>query len=408
MENLSLFELQEFVRRVIALNFPDTLWIRAEVAQVKNAKGHFYLELVEKAQEQDEIIAQASAVLWKNGYARLIKKMGADLPSLLQEGRELLLQVKVDFHERYGLKLIIEDIDPAYTIGKLAIQRRLLMQQLENQGLLGKNKLVDFAPVFQRIAIISAETAAGYQDFWQQLGENAYGYRFQLQLFPAAMQGVKVETEIVQRLQQIQNLATRFDAVVIIRGGGARLDLAGFDSLRICEAVAAFPLPVLTGIGHDVDETLVDLIAFQALKTPTAVAEWLINQNLRFESKLLESTQWLRQLAKEQLHAEQTELERLEITLQLAPKRNIAFEQEKITRLALQIPILIQHRLHSEDRELLRLEQISRLLGIEETLGRGYTLTLKNGQAISSIQQIEKGDVLQTRLSDGIFESQVE
>ncbi len=408
MENLSLFELQEFVRRIIALNFPDTLWIRAEVAQIKSSRGHYYLELVEKAPEQDEVIAQASAVVWKGAYTRLVKKLGADLPALLQEGRELLLQVRVDFHERYGLKLNIEDIDPAYTLGRMALQRRLLLQQLETKGLLGKNREAPLAPVVQRIAVLSAETAAGYQDFLQQLAENPYGYQYQLYLFPTAMQGAQVETELLKQLQQIQKMAVPFDMAVIIRGGGARLDLAAFDSLAICEAVAAFPLPVLTGIGHDVDETLVDLVAFRALKTPTAVAEWLINHNMRFESQLLEAAQWLKQLAKEQLYVAQTNLERLGRNLQIAPSRTLAGEAEKLERMAVQLPLMAQHQLKNQNQELTQLEQIAQLLGIEETLRRGYSLTYKNGRAVGSIQEVNIGDQISTRLKDGVIESKIE
>lgn len=408
MENLSLFELQEFVRRVIALNFPDALWIRAEVAQIKSSRGHFYLELVEKAQDQDEVIAQASAVVWKGAYTRMIKKLGADLPALLQEGRELLLQVRVDFHERYGLKLNIEDIDPAYTLGRMALQRRLLLQQLEAKGLLGKNQEAPIAPVVQHIAVLSAETAAGYQDFLQQLTENPYGYQYQVYLFPTAMQGAQVETELLKQLQQIQQTVVPFDMVVIIRGGGARLDLAAFDSMAICEAVAAFPLPVLTGIGHDVDETLVDLVAFRALKTPTAVAEWLINHNMRFESQLLEAAQWLKQLAKEQLYIAQTTLERIGRNLQVAPSRTLAGEAEKLERMAVQLPLMAQHQLKNQNQELAQLEQIAQLLGIEETLRRGYSLTYKNGRAVGSVQEVQKGDQISTRLQDGAVESTVD
>jgi exodeoxyribonuclease VII large subunit len=408
MENLSLFELQEFVRRIIALNFPDALWIRAEVAQIKASRGHYYLELVEKAPEQDEIIAQASAVVWKGAYARLIKKLGADLPALLQEGRELLLQVRVDFHERYGLKLNIEDIDPAYTLGRMALQRRLLLQQLETKGLLGKNREAALAPVVQRIAVLSAETAAGYQDFLQQLAENPYGYQYQLYLFPTAMQGAQVETELLKQLQQIQKTTIPFDMAVIIRGGGARLDLVAFDSLAICEAVAAFPLPVLTGIGHDVDETLVDLVAFRALKTPTAVAEWLINHNMRFESQLLEAAQWLKQLAKEQLYVAQTNLERLGRNIQIAPSRTLAGEAEKLERMAVQLPLMAQHQLKNQNQELTQLEQIAQLLGIEETLRRGYSLTYKNGRAVGSTREVQTGDQISTRLKDGVIDSKVE
>lgn len=409
MNTISLFDLQTFMRQVVALNFPEALWVRCEIAQLSKSRGHVFLDLVEKSESENEPVAQASAAIWQNAYKRLQTKLGmANLDALLQAGAEVLLKVKVEFHERYGLKLVIEDIDPSYTLGKLEQRRRQLYEQLQAQGLIGKNAALPLRPVLQRFAVISSETAAGYQDFLQHLAENLYGYAFKTSFFAAAMQGTQVEAEVLKQLRAVQRRAGSFDAVVIIRGGGAKLDLAGFDSLALCQAIADFPLPVFTGIGHDVDETLVDLVAHTALKTPTAVADFLLQHNLQFEGQLVELSQFLRYSASESLHAAQLQLQAGLQALHTAPKLFLARQKDQIERVAVEIPRVLGYQQREHWQKLEQMEQICQLLSIEGTLQRGFSLAFKNGKPHATATQTQRGDALDIQFKDGTIRTVVE
>ena len=408
MTTISLFGLQTFLRQVVALNFPEALWVRCEIAQLNKSRGHVYLDLVEKDEAENEPIAQASAAIWQNTLKRLQSKLGAtNLNPLLQAGVEVLLRVKVEYHERYGLKLVVEDIDPSYTLGKLEQRRRQLYEQLQAQGLMGKNAQIPLRPVLQRIAVISSETAAGYQDFLQHLGENVYGYAFKTTFFAAAVQGVQVEAEVLKQLRVVQRQATRFDAVALIRGGGAKLDLAGFDSLALCQAIADFPLPIFTGIGHDVDETLVDLVAHRALKTPTAVADFLIQHNLNFEGQLAELSQYLRYAASENLHEAQLQLLSNVQSLQSAPSLLLARQKDQLQRIAAELPLTLRYQQREQWQKIEQMEQICQLLSIEGTLQRGFSITLREGKPLSSANLIQPGDVLDIQFKDGTVRSKV-
>ena len=408
MTTISLFGLQTFLRQVVALNFPEALWVRCEIAQLNKSRGHVYLDLVEKDEAENEPIAQASAAIWQNTLKRLQSKLGAtNLNPLLQAGVEVLLRVKVEYHERYGLKLVVEDIDPSYTLGKLEQRRRQLYEQLLAQGLMGKNAQIPLRPVLQRIAVISSETAAGYQDFLQHLGENVYGYAFKTTFFAAAVQGVQVEAEVLKQLRAVQRQATRFDAVALIRGGGAKLDLAGFDSLALCQAIADFPLPIFTGIGHDVDETLVDLVAHRALKTPTAVADFLIQHNLNFEGQLAELSQYLRYAASENLHEAQLHLLSNVQSLQSAPSLLLARQKDQLQRIAAELPLTLRYQQREQWQKIEQMEQICQLLSIEGTLQRGFSITLREGKPLSSANLIQPGDVLDIQFKDGTVRSKV-
>ena len=409
MTTISLFDLQVFMRQVVALNFPEALWVRCEIAQLSKSRGHVFLDLVEKNETENEPVAQASAAIWQNAFKRLQTKLGmANLDALLQAGAEVLLKVKVEFHERYGLKLVIEDIDPSYTLGKLEQRRRQLYEQLQAQGLIGKNAALPLRPVLQRLAVISSETAAGYQDFLQHLAENLYGYAFKTSFFAAAMQGTQVEAEVLKQMRAIQRRAGNFDAVVIIRGGGAKLDLAGFDSLALCQAIADFPLPVFTGIGHDVDETLVDLVAHTALKTPTAVADFLLQHNLHFEGQLVEMSQFLRYAASESLHAAQLQLQAGLQALHTAPKLFLARQKDQIERVAVEIPRVLGYQQREHWQKLEQMEQICQLLSIEGTLQRGFSLAFKNGKPHATATQTQRGDALDIQFKDGTIRTVVE
>lgn len=408
MKSVTLYELNEYIRRILALNLSEALWISCEIAQISEAKGHCFLELVQKLENEENIVAQASAIIWQNNLRQLRRKIGASLDSLLQDGMEVLLKVKVDFNERYGLKLIIEDIDPAYTLGKLELKRRQTIEQLRQHGLLGKQKTLSLPIVLQRIAIISSERAAGYQDFLQHLQQNIYGYTFQLQFFQSAMQGDLVEREMLRQLNVILKTKENFDGVVIIRGGGARLDLNAFDNLNLGKAIATFPIPVFTGIGHDVDETILDLVAYASLKTPTAVADFLIAHNLQFESALMNISLALKSNTLQKINNQALFINNLTKNIHFHTQRHFFRQHQMLDFIQTTIPRLTNYQLQFAKQNLEALEKMTGMLSIESTIQRGFALVTKNGKIVRSKTDIQSGDSLITRLKDGEFTSKVD
>jgi len=407
MDTYSLHELNEYIRRILALNLQESLWIHAEIAQMDASKGHYYLNLIQKSEEDEQIIAQSAAIIWSATYRKLKRKLGKTANEVLQEGMEVLIQVKIDFHERYGLKLLIEDIDPAYTLGKLAVKRQKIVEELLALGLIEKNSGLHLPPVLQRIAIISSENAAGLQDFVQQLQNNPYGYKFQNHLFPTAVQGINAEKEIIAQLKRIAKQKTKFDCVAIVRGGGSKLDLAAFDGLELCKAVANMPLPVLSGVGHDVDESVLDLVAHTALKTPTAVADFIITRNLHFESTMIEGGNLLRNLLQEHVKEQAYLLQNLEQFIQMQSQQQLAEQQQMLQFITQELPIATQRLLKDANRELDSLDKIAAALSPEATLKRGFTITYHKGKAIHSGKGLKKGDEIETEFSDKKIKSKV-
>lgn len=403
----TLFELNEFIRRVVALNFPDAVWVSAEIAQVNISKGHVFISLVQKEEDGESVVAQSEAVIWSSDYLRLLRKLGKDFGSLLQEGMEVMVSAKVEFNERYGFKLRISDIDPAYTIGKLALQRSRVIETLKKENLLEKNASLPLPPVVQRIAVLSSEKAAGLQDFLDQVRHNQFGYVFKNKLFPTAMQGDKVEQEMIAQLKRIALQRDDFDCVVIIRGGGARLDLVAFDSLKLSRAIASFPLPVIAGIGHNIDETVIDLVAHTSLKTPTAVAEFFIQRNLNFEMQIADLGNRIRQLSSQQLTNAGMNLNRLGDQFVFSTNAILHRQAGMLEFIEEKIPASLKSTLKTEAIKLANLEKMCLLLSPEITLKRGFSLSLIKGKTITSVSQAKAGDTLETRFADGKITSKI-
>lgn len=397
----TLLQLNEFIRQVLLLNLPNAFWIKAEVTQANESRGHYYLDLIQKAEDSDTIVAQSQAILWQKDYRRLRRKIGKPLDYLLKEGVEVLLHAKVDFHERYGFKLLIQNIDPAYTLGQLELKRQETIQKLEKLYLLNKNKAKKLPLVLQRIAVISSENAAGLQDYQAQITNNPYAYHFKNVLFPAAVQGVFVERDILRQLIKISQQQNQFDAVIIIRGGGAKLDLAAFDSFVLCKTVAQFPLPVLTGIGHDIDETVLDMVAHTALKTPTAVADFIINRALHFESEIQEKGFKIKQLAQQLIQQQQLQLQQHQQFIQYQTQLQVQSAHQLLNYIEQEIPKLIQQTFKRETQNLERLEKMVTLLSPEMALQRGFSITMQNGRVIRSVHEVDGEVDLVTKLLDG-------
>ena len=407
MESYSLFELNEFTRRIFALNFPDALWVRAEVAQLKESRGQHYLTLIQKAEASEKIIAQVDAMIWNKTYWVLRRKLKNILPNLLQEGVELLLEVKVEFDERYGLKLMIVDIDPSYTIGKLELKRQEILQKLAKANLLDRNTQLVLPPVVQRIAVLSSNSAAGLEDYIAQLQNNPYGYQFKNVLFSIAVQGVRVEAELLAQLKKIALKKEQFDAVVLIRGGGSKIDLGAFDSFALGKAIATFPLPVLVGIGHEIDETILDKVAHSSLKTPTAVADFLIRRALHFESMILEYKSYLHTASLMKVQEEEVEVLQLKKLLLLSAKGQVKEQSIVVNQLTRQLPIVAKNHFQYEQTRLNQLAKICHLLSPTTLLQRGYSQTFSEGKIITSSQQVKEGMILDTQVLDGFIKSKV-
>lgn len=405
---VTLFELQEHIRRVLALNLPDALWIEAEVAQANLARGHCFLTLVHKDAHSLEPQAAAEAVIWQSQLAAIRQKLGqATFSSLLHEGIQLRFKARVDYHERYGLKLIVEDIDPAYTYGLLELQRREILEQLRQEGHLERNRCLPLPPVLQRIALVASEQAAGLQDFVQHLAQNPYGYHFYWKLFPALVQGQQAEAEITQRLAEIARQIADFDCVILLRGGGSRLDLSAFDSYAIARAVAEHPLPVLTGIGHETDESLTDLCAHTSLKTPTAAAEFLIHRHLHFESELLGLARTFQLEARQTAHQRQADIQQLQQSVLRHAQHILQQQTYALATAHVQAKQLFKTTLQSHVQQLNAWNNLSLQLHPNTTLQRGFTLTTKNGKAVTQSGQLQPDDLLHTWFQDGVVASRV-
>lgn len=308
-QQFTLSALQGRVKNSLEDAFPGPVWVIAEISEMTvNRSGHCYLDLIETAAGTDTVIARCRATIWSYTFRILRPYFETTTGQTFKEGLKVLLQAKVEYHEVYGFSLNVRDVDPVYTLGDLARQRREIIRRLEEDGVLEMNRELELPLVPQRIAVISSPTAAGLQDFLDQLHNNPHKFIFYTRLFPAVMQGNEAPRSIMNALDQVYEYEDLFDAVVIIRGGGAQIDLACFDQYDLAFHVAQFPLPVITGIGHDKDDTVVDLVAHTRMKTPTAVAEFLISGALRFSEELKELEKQFTELVSDQLEENKNRL----------------------------------------------------------------------------------------------------
>lgn len=381
--HFSLYALNALVHEAVSNALPDEYWVEAELAECRERNGHCYMELVEKDERSNTPIAKASAKCWRQTWTLLHATFLRATGQPLRAGMKVLLRVYPQFHEAYGFSWIVSDIDPTYTIGDLARRRQEIIKTLKAQGVFDLQRELRLSPFAQRIAVISAESAAGYGDFCRQLLDNEYNLQFHTELFPAIMQGERVEQSVIQALNLINNRIDDFDAVVIIRGGGATSDMSGFDTLPLAENVANFPLPIITGIGHDRDECVLDMVSHTRVKTPTAAATLLITHLCNTLQQVADAENVIAHYAQDRLQRHRLQL-------------------EHITTL---LPHLAQHLMteahHSLERIQLKLEGYDPQL----LLQRGYSITLHNGQIVKSPQDVKSGDEIETRLKQETIKS---
>lgn len=407
-EALSLFDLNALVRRSLEQCLPDEYWVQAELSDVRsNATGHCYLEFIQKDPRNNGLVAKARGTIWSQVYRLLKPYFEESTGQLFTSGIKVLVKVTVQFHELYGFSLTILDIDPTYTLGDMARRRREILLQLEEEGVLTLNKELEMPELPQRIAVISSASAAGYGDFCHQLQHNPRGFFFHTELFSALMQGNQVEESVLSALDRINARADDFDVVVIIRGGGATSDLSGFDTYLLAASCAQFPLPIITGIGHERDDTLLDSVAHTRVKTPTAAAERLINRmdiaadRLEELSGQLESSVLLRlDVERRRLSGFQSRIPSL-VVRRLADARYALLTAEKdLVRSSATLLSRQKHRL-----ELL--QQRIADASPEKLLSRGYSITLKDGKAVTDASQLQSGDELTTRFHKGEINSYI-
>jgi exodeoxyribonuclease VII large subunit len=406
LQAYSLLELNQFFRRVVSLNFPDAVWVKAEIGQLSESRGHYYLTLIQRDAATDTLVAQSQAVLWQTQSRKIRKKLGSAFGQVFQQGLEVSLQVEIRYDERYGLKFHIVDIDLSFVLGQMELQRQQILQTLKEEQLLELNRTRPLPRVAQSIAVISSATAAGFEDFQAQLLRNNYGYRFLVDLFPAAMQGEQTEVEVLAALTAIEQKASQYDCVVIIRGGGSRIELAAFDNLPIARRIAKFPLPVLSGIGHETDQTVVDAVAHQALKTPTAVAEFLIDRLLEVESDLVWMGQRLSTLVNEQLAERRQALSAAHTALRFARRQSMQDAQNKLTWTAETLRRLWLQQQRETDSTLDKQQEKLSLLDPERILERGYVWVSQAGQPIKRKAAVHTDQPLELRFQDGTLSAQ--
>ena len=441
-KTLTLFELNALVRQTLELGMPDDYWVEAELSEVHEVRGHCYMELIQKDDHNNTPVAKASAKCWASTWRLARPHFERVTGQQLHAGMKVLLKVSAQFHENYGFSWIVTDIDPTFTMGDMARKRQEIIRQLKEEGVFDLQKELQLPMFCQRIAVISSANAAGYGDFVNQLENNDYGFRFHTQLFPAVMQGEGVEQSVIAALNKIfarlkkedSSLFTlhsslNFDCVVIIRGGGATSDLSGFDTLALAENVANFPLPVITGIGHERDESVLDMVSHTRVKTPTAAAAFLISNLKSVLDEIEDCEQRIHAKVKQRMDMEKIRLlnyaQKIPMLFSVVRTRQEALLGQLLVKMRSSIGYRLQDERHrlivlqnnmqpvlyrklTDERHLLDLLS-QRLIGLDPNrlLKRGYSITLKNGRTVRDVSQLKEGDELETRFENGTVRSVV-
>lgn len=451
-EKLSLSELQLIIRDSLYMAFPDMYWVVAEISEInENYAGHCFLELIEKEPDEKNIRSRIRAVIWCKRY-RFLKTYFENISGdTLREGLKVLVKTKIEYHELYGLSLIICDIDPSFTIGDMALKRQVIIRRLEQEGVFTMNREIGFPLLMQRIAIISSPNAAGYTDFMNHLKNNNNGYVFFTKLFESPMQGPETEQGIINALDKIAAHADHYDSVVIIRGGGSQVDLSWFDNYNIAYHVTQFPLPVITGIGHDKDMSVTDMVACIALKTPTAVADFIVNHMMAVENSLREMWSEIRDRSRIIIERNRSRIESSGLRLMPLSGIMISKLKEKLSKQSIdlinlgkdytrkagllpagQLSRLISETSSFSGRKKLMIERAAinlktgaktlfdlkksnilifektlEILKPENVLRRGYTITYFKGKILKSRENISFNDVIDTMFNDGVISSRV-
>ncbi len=449
---LSLLELQKRIKITVEDHLDTHYWVVAEISELNvSYKGHCYMNLVQKDKENDNILAKIRTIIWANNYRMLSIYFKSQTREVLRAGLKVMFKVRVNYHERYSMSLQVIDIDPTYTMGDVEKRRKEIIAKLENAGIIEMNKTLHLPLVIHNIAVISSDTAAGFGDFIAQMETNTKHYAFGIELFRAAMQGEDTEISVVNALEAIFDSDTDFDVVVIIRGGGAKTDLSWFDNYNIASHVAQFPIPVFSGIGHERDASVTDMVAHIHLKTPTAVAETIINHNRGFEESIDQELENLLSVVRHYLNDKQQQLNRISGNFIPLVKGHINRQNQSLHLLFNKLYSSNHHFLQKNEQQLSHMsyklssacktginihkertdklfrelkQQYSRVMVHEKyrleryedkvraedpirLLEKGFSLTSKNGKPVKSVKKVKKRDIINTKFKDGDIESEV-
>ena len=408
MSSISLLELNLRVKEWVKNSLSIPLWVHAEINEIhENASGICYLELVEKGADEF-IVAKQKAIIWASNY-RMLKPYFESVTQIsLQEGIKISVLCRVEFHELYGMSLVITDIDPAYTLGDVALRKQIIIERLMADGVWDMNKELPLPKVPQRIAIISSATAAGYGDFLHQLKNNKYGYGFSVQLFSAIMQGNQVETSVVAAFDEIYESIDQYDVVVLIRGGGATSDLASFDSYKLASHLAQFPLPVICGIGHQRDNTILDMIANTRVNTPTAAADFLVERIHLFELGMDDLLQQIINIGSEKINLERLSLLNAISTLSVSAKYNLLNQRVAFDDIYTKLQLMLKMKIKNEETFLAQTRKILDANSPENVLKKGYALILKDDNYIANSTDLRSDDSIKIVFNDGIKKALIE
>lgn len=452
IESLSLSQLIADIKITLQARYTQSVWVVAEISDYNlNRSGHCYMELIEKDSISDKITAKCRATIWAFTFRTIRAYFETTTGEILRSGLKVLLKASIEFHEVYGFSLNVQDIDPQYTLGDLARKKAQIIQQLNDEGVLDMNKSLGFPIVPQRIAVISSETAAGYGDFTDQLNNNAEGFSFKTELFPAIMQGDKAPESIINALENIYNNISDFDVVALLRGGGSKSDLSCFDDYDLAYFITQFPLPVVTGIGHERDDSVADLVAYKKLKTPTAVAEFLINEVDAFAQKILNYQELVSDIVADYFDDKDYEVEKFGQRLQNGSRNLLQKNQEYTIRIKSKFISTVndyqqkqqnkidnfkkgialhsrgflsqeqklceirQQRLHRwlnnyfsrKERKLNFLDEKNKLLDPQNILDRGFAWVKHNNEIVKNSKHLKKGDQIEITLAKGRVEGEV-
>lgn len=407
IKSISLFELNSLVKNVIESNMSDAYWVEAELSDMSENNGHCYMELIQKEEGNNTPIAKARAMIWRNTWSLIYPYFKRITGECLHKGMKVLLQVSPNFHAAYGFSWIVSDIDPTYTLGDMAKRRLDIINKLKDNGIYDLNKQLSLPMFTQRIAVISSATAAGYGDFCNQLDSNQHHLYFSTKLFPAIMQGEQVEVSIINALNEINKDIDNFDAVVIIRGGGATSDLSGFDTYPLAENVAQFPLPIITGIGHERDDTILDLVSNTRVKTPTAAAEFFICNLENVYNLIEDAKERIIYRIEQRMNIERMRIDKIGSSIPTLFKLVHTRQDNRLNNLMNKLTTNIIHKIESNNYHLNMLDQKIKTLDPMLMLKRGYSITLFNGKSVHDPKQLQQGDEITTTLEKGTIKSTI-
>lgn len=402
----TLLELNHMVRETIERQMDGKYWVEAELSDLHD-RNHCYMELVENDPFGPTPLAKARAVCWANRWTALRSKFERQTQQQLRPGIKVRMMVTPTFHEAYGFAYQVSDIDPDYTLGDIVRKRMEIIRQLKESGIFDLQRELVLPRFAQRIAVISSAQAAGYGDFCHQIDDNSYGLSFSHELFAAIMQGEQVEQSVIAALDRINARIDEFDVVVIIRGGGATTDMSGFDTLALAENVANFPLPIITGIGHDRDECILDMVSYMRVKTPTAAAAFLIDHLSEVYTALVSARERISRIAERHLAYEKMRLKQLADRIPTLFALTRERQTKRIDALAHRLDSAATQRLERERHRLQLVAQRAQAQDPIHILRRGYSITLHNGHALRSGDELADGDIIETRLEQGTLKSEI-